>query len=465
VSGPHEDRTRAVAERLGELLGGQAVAPRRLSGGASRESWTFDLAARDTAPRPLLLQADRVAPAERPGLGASPAQAPLLRAASAAGVPVAAVVADGEDDPVLGPRWIVVERLPGTADPAKIVSGDGVPPAAALLDELAAAAAAIHRIEASDGLRSIDDPLALLRSLSDELGQPHPVFELALCELEAKRPPGAERRTVVHGDFRAGNLLVAPDGLKAVLDWELTHLGDPLEDLGWFCIRAWRFGRPERPAGGLGSREELASAYERHAGLAVDRDALRWWELYGTLRWGLICVMQAFTHLSGAARSLEHAVIGRRACEVEWDLLDLLDPGGAVPAPAPAPEPEAAPALHDRPTAHELLEAVRSALGDDVLPLLDGRAAFEVRVSLRALGIVDRELARAPVHDAAHAAALESLGVPDEDALAAAVRSGSLDERRSELLSALRVIVAAKLEAANPKHLRPIASQAEEVSA
>jgi aminoglycoside phosphotransferase (APT) family kinase protein len=445
--------TGAIAERLGEVLGAPVRELRQLSGGASRETWVFDVDPAEGPPRGLVLQLERLVAEETPDLRTRPRQAPLLRAAAEAGVPVARVVDAGEDDSVLGSSWVVVERVEGTADPRTILAGDGVPPADALLDGLAAALAAVHRIEVGEPLvPEVADPLAQLRAMHDELGQPHPVFDLAFRELEAARPKPS-RRGLVHGDFRMGNVLVGPDGVAAVLDWELSHVGDQLEDLGWVCVRAWRFGRPDRPAAGLGSRDALAAAYERHAGVAVDRDALRWWELFGTLRWGVICVVQAFTHLSGAARSLEHAVIGRRACEVEWDLLELLDPGGAGrDAPSVEPTP-AAPALHDRPTATELLDAARGGLGDNVLPVLEGRAAFELRVALRAAGIVERELRHAAEHSALHAEALRLLGATDEAELASAVRAGAFDDRRDELIGALRATVRAKLEAANPRHL------------
>ena len=435
----------AIASRLEELLGEPVTGLTQLSGGASRETWSFD------AGRGLVLQLDRLDADGAPGRDPRPPQAPLLRAAAEAGVPVAPVVAAGEEDAVLGPAWVVLERVDGTADPGRILAGEGVPDAPALLDDLAAALAAVHRMK-TEGLELAepDDPLADLLATHDELGEPHPVFELAFRELRATRP-AESRHCLVHGDFRMGNLLVGPSGVTAVLDWELTHVGDPLEDVGWICIRAWRFGRPDRPAAGLGSREQLAAAYERHAGVEVNRDALRWWELFGTVRWGVICVIQAFTHLSGAARSLEHAVIGRRACEVEWDLLDLLDPARAE-RPRPQPWPSAPP-LHDRPTTVELLDAVRGGIGDNVLPQLEGRASFEARVALRAIGIVMRQLDRAPAHAALHAEALESLGVADDAELGAAIRAGAFDDRRSELVAALRSIVRAKLEAANPRHL------------
>jgi aminoglycoside phosphotransferase (APT) family kinase protein len=129
---------------------------------------------------------------------------------------------------------------------------------------------------------------------------------------------------VVHGDFRSGNGIVAPErGLRAVIDWELSHLGDPLEDLGWFCIRAWRFGSP-LPVGGFGRYDEIIAGYEATSGRKVDRETLRWWQIMGTVRWAVICLMQGATHWQGHRRSVELAVTGRRAAEAEFDLMLLL---------------------------------------------------------------------------------------------------------------------------------------------
>jgi aminoglycoside phosphotransferase (APT) family kinase protein len=127
----------------------------------------------------------------------------------------------------------------------------------------------------------------------------------------------------VHGDFRNGNLIVGPDGIRAVLDWELAHLGDPLEDLGWLCVKAWRFGSP-LPVGGFGTYDDLIQAYEKASGAAVDRAALRWWEMFGVFKWAVICVLQAQRHLTGGQRSVELAALGRRVAENEWDLLQML---------------------------------------------------------------------------------------------------------------------------------------------
>src|SRR5438132_180638 len=83
---------------------------------------------------------------------------------------------------------------------------------------------------------------------------------------------------VVDGEFRNGNLIVGPEGVRAVLDWELTHLGDPMEDLGWLCVKAWRFGSPLR-VGGFGAQPDLFRAYERESGQPVDTDVVHWWEV------------------------------------------------------------------------------------------------------------------------------------------------------------------------------------------
>ena len=142
----------------------------------------------------------------------------------------------------------------------------------------------------------------------DHIGEPHPAFELAFRWLDEHRPAKSSPVAVVHGDFRLGNVIVDATGLQAVIDWELAHLGDPMEDLGWLCSPAWRFGSP-LPAAGVGTREQLFAAYGEVAGVEVDPDVVRWWEVNGILRWGIICVAQAHVHTSGVVRSHELAAI------------------------------------------------------------------------------------------------------------------------------------------------------------
>ena len=165
-------------------------------------------------------------------------------------------------------------------------------------------------------------------------------------------------------------------------------------NLGWLCVKAWRFGS-RQAAAGLGTREELLAAYRAAGGADIGLDELRWWEILGTLRWGLMCVSQAQAHLSGAHRSVELAAIGRRVCEQEWDLLLLLDPDAAAEAAARRPRPSGQPgpdaASGGRPRA-KLLDAVREFLTDQVMPATAGQLAFHARVAANVLAIVAREL-------------------------------------------------------------------------
>ena len=176
--------------------------------------------------------------------------------------------------------------------------------------------------------REAADHIAGMRHALDALSQPQPVFELALSWLDRRRPPPIAKPLLVHGDYRTGNYLADERGVTAILDWEGAHLGDPVEDLGWLCVKSWRFGAVDKPAGGFGSREELWRAYERAGGAKVDPARAHWWEVFGTVRWGIICHQQAWRHLSGAVKSMELASIGRRAVETEVDLLQLLKAGG-----------------------------------------------------------------------------------------------------------------------------------------
>jgi aminoglycoside phosphotransferase (APT) family kinase protein len=226
----------------------------------------------------------------------------------------------------------VMQRVGGTAIARKLLRD---PPYAVARGRIASQLGAIlARIHATDlatlpplATRQAADQIANLRQSLDQLGTPQPVFELALSWLDRRKPPPIERPLLVHGDYRTGNYLVDETGVTAILDWEGAHLGDPIEDLGWLCVKSWRFGAIDKPAGGFGSRAELWSAYEQAGGAEVDPARAHWWEVLGTARWGIICHTQAWRHLSGAVKSMELASIGRRAVETEVDLLQLLKQG------------------------------------------------------------------------------------------------------------------------------------------
>lgn len=319
---PHDALVKALQSVLAKLLGNDVEVGdlERMSGGASRETWSFNASSAAGQRRRLVLRRD---PPGGPGSALS-VEAALLRAARTSGVPVPEVVASGDSSSPVGSAFMILEHIDGETIPRRILRDENLSKARAQLAEgCGEALAAIHRIplESVPGLSGGDQP-EQLRELLDRIGEPHPAFELAFRWLEANRP-GPTARAVVHGDFRNGNLIIGPDGIRAVLDWELAHVGDPLEDLGWLCVKAWRFGSRLK-VGGFGTVDQLLSAYKRAGGIDVDRGILMWWEVLGTLRWGVICMVQALTHTSGAVRSVELATIGRRVCEVEWDLLEML---------------------------------------------------------------------------------------------------------------------------------------------
>jgi aminoglycoside phosphotransferase (APT) family kinase protein len=443
-----------VAAALSELLGGSVHDLRRLSGGASRITSSFDLHA-GGAVRPLIFQ-QRRGDATGPDHSATVEEA-LLRAAQAAGVAVPAVVAFGSGGS-LGPGALVVERLEGETIPRKILR-DPVWAAArsALTADCGRALAAIHRIDPGSiaGLAP-RDPLRHPLPFLDALGEVRPALELGVRWLAATRPaPGPT--VTVHGDFRSGNLLVGPEGLRAVLDWELAHAGDPAEDIGWLCAPAWRFGGTGE-VGGFGNLDELLAAYGAAGGGTIDPERVRWWQVYATVKWATICALQASAHLSGTTRSVELAAIGRRVCESEWDLcrlLGLAPDAGPEAVPVPAPLPEAAPeeaGLFGRPTVAELVEAVREYL-EGRMAASEGGTRFEARVARNALATVERQLALGPALAAAHAARLHALGFADDRQLAAAIRAGAFDRDWAVVGAALAAAARDQLLVANPSYV------------
>jgi aminoglycoside phosphotransferase (APT) family kinase protein len=298
----------------------------RMAGGASRETWSFEAMRSDGSSLALVLRRD---PPTLPRPDGARREALAMEAAARAGVPEPRVFGWSSDPTVLGAPFLLMEKIEGETIARRILRDDRYQRARAVLTrQCGEALARIHSIPATHvpGLESAD-PLAGTFADYESFGELHPALELGFRWLERHRPPTSDRQTVVHGDFRNGNLIVGPEGLRSVLDWELVHLGDPMEDLGWLCVNAWRFGATP-PVGGFGSYEELFNSYTRATGEPLDPAAVRWWEVFGTLRWGVGCMGQARRHLSGAVRSVELAALGRRVCEQEHDLLTLLSATG-----------------------------------------------------------------------------------------------------------------------------------------
>lgn len=299
----------------------------RLTGGASRSTSAVAAHRADGSPWPLILQQEPGDVPRRPeGMAA---EAAVVTAVADAGVSVPAVIvthrdAEGLTTPHLGVSWFISEAIEGETIARPILRDERFAVArAALPRQIGATLAGIHAASL-DGLDFLEtgDELAKYRDVADELGLVSPAFELAFRWLEHHRPPPT-RTTLVHGDFRLGNLIVDESGLASVIDWELAHVGDPMEDLGWVCVRAWRFGGPG-PVAGVGEYDALFESYAEASGDAVDPEIVRWWEVLGTLKWGVMCGTQAERHRSGATRSVELAAIGRRIPEQEHDLMELI---------------------------------------------------------------------------------------------------------------------------------------------
>lgn len=314
----------ALAAVLAPALGEVTVTNLRvLTGGASRATWAFD-AQTASGVRALIL---RTGPPDDVHAGME-LEAAAVRRAAATGAPVPEIIAADNSPAALGNPYLICEFIGGETIVRKIQRTLDDAARVRLLRQCAQALVAIHRADPAGIGLPASDPLQEWRRQLDEMGDTTATFEWAFRWLELHRPP-ATRAVLVHGDFRMGNLIVDDTGLAAVLDWELTHIGEALDDLAWFCIRAWRFGAPATlGAGGLGSIEDFVAAYEAAGGTAVDRGALRWWLVAATLRWGVICRYQYERHRAGLTRSVELAAIGRRVCETEYDLLNLLEAGG-----------------------------------------------------------------------------------------------------------------------------------------
>jgi aminoglycoside phosphotransferase (APT) family kinase protein len=303
----------------------------RLTGGANMETWSFSCV-RGLHRRDLILRRGFIAPA-----GVSPAlgqgitlatEARLLGLALRAGLPVPHVVAQADADHPLGPA-LVMNRVRGEVRPRILLRDERYAQARRRLAfQCGEALGKLHSAaleECPAGLRDLDwqADLDRLQALCDHFANPSPAHQLAVNWLREQDAP-AGPRVLCHGDFRLGNLLVGEQGLTAVLDWELAHVGYPGEDLGYLCANVWRFGG-DRPVGGFGTYRELLDGYRSVRDRVPDAHELHRWQLYAALGWGLVCLTMLELHTSGVDPGLERAAVGRRLGESEIDILLLLD--------------------------------------------------------------------------------------------------------------------------------------------
>jgi aminoglycoside phosphotransferase (APT) family kinase protein len=327
TEGAEDALSAGVREVIAEAVGSDPgpITLSTIPGGASRETFLAAAGVRRWVVR-------------RDPVGAPESFAPLevefrvVQAADEAGVPVPGPLAFEPTGGRLESAGFVMRHVDGTSVAPRVLRRDELADARrALPAQLGAALARIHSIDAREipGVPVSDAgpalaACALWEESLDGIGEPLPGVEAGLRWLRLHPPPPPDRECLVHGDFRLGNLIVDEPGLAAVIDWELCHAGDPAEDIGWLCVRSWRFGNDDRPVAGLGSLEELLDAYEEAGGERPSLDRIAWWEAMGNVKWAAICARQAHDHLSGTRPSAELASLGRRICEPEWDLLQLV---------------------------------------------------------------------------------------------------------------------------------------------
>jgi aminoglycoside phosphotransferase (APT) family kinase protein len=308
---------------------------RRVTHSPSRTTWKFDAVTRDRR-HPLILQI--LEPGQEVNFEL---QAGAQQAAAELGVPVPRIVAGNDSPEALGQPFLITEMVKGRAGHSDIVAqldrADGQAGRAALLRQCARALAGIHRIGARTDKPQRPYRLALCRNRLDAPGITSATFEWAYRWLTTHEPPPSPE-VLAHGDYRMGNLLVDGTTLTAVLDWEWVHVSEANEDLAWFCTRAWRFGAPASlGAGGLGSIESFLDIYQQASGTTVDPVGFHWWRVMATLFCGILRRHLAQSWLTRQDPLLQLSLLGRQICEIEWDLLNLLDqqPPDDLGAPPP----------------------------------------------------------------------------------------------------------------------------------
>lgn len=322
-----QDIAARLSQVVSRLLGppGDVLELRRLTAGATKATWAFKAQVGDSA-LPLVLQlsngSSRLGDDDALPLVAGRDDAALMMAAARAGVPAPPLRAVLTEEDGLGGGYIM-DYVPGETIARRILRELRF---AALRESFARQCgeilACIHRMNTKSvpflAEFGAQRQIMVYRNIYDSYDHPVPALEVAFRWAEDHLPT-VVRPTVVHGDFRMGNLICGEHQIQAVLDWELACLGDPVQDLGWLCVKTWRFGGPG-PVGGIGQRSDLFAAYERSSGTSVDAARVRFWEGWGCIKWAIICLMKGQSQ-----RSVEAFAIGRRMEEPLYDFLEFLD--------------------------------------------------------------------------------------------------------------------------------------------
>jgi aminoglycoside phosphotransferase (APT) family kinase protein len=369
----------------------------RLSGGASQETYRVIFSTPEGERTFAMRRAiGGVGMAASPGPGLV-TEALLMRAAREVGVPEPEVHHILEPEEGLGAGFLM-EWLEGEALGAKIVRApefEEIRPK--LARQCGEIMARIHSVDLektglSERLSTVTPEQYVQITWAGYKSFPtaQPMIDYTARWLLEHLPEEVEMR-LVHNDFRNGNFMLAPDGIVAVLDWELAHIGDPMRDLGWICTNSWRFGRRELPVGGFGEREDLFQGYESVSGRPVDPEHVKFWEVFGSFWWSIGCLQMVQVYRGGPDRTVERPGIGRRTSECQVDCVTLLIPGPVTLVEGDGGDREA-----DMPRADELLESVRDFLRGDVMEKTHGRTQFLARVASNSLDIVRREIELGP---------------------------------------------------------------------
>jgi aminoglycoside phosphotransferase (APT) family kinase protein len=334
-----QERIQAYLSSKLNVPGGVAISGlHRIPGGASRETWSFDAGWRENGrevqrgfvlrrdPDASLLETDR------------DVEFAVMDAVSGHDIPVPRMYWLENDGSALDRPFFVMERIDGCeTSPSKVLMD---PRFFANRDRLAQQFVDIlARIHAFDwtaaGLDSLSMPPAEDHCGVTEIEkweavvdrdalEPQPVLRAAFRWLRRHLPPPAQRIVLVHADYRTGNFLCSSEGeIRGVLDWEMTHLGDPIEDVAWACIRPWRWLGDEK-IGGLMDREDFFKRYEQASGFTVTEDAVRFWEVLGNVKLVAIFLTGARSYCDGRTRSPMMAFLGRNIGRLELEIMDLM---------------------------------------------------------------------------------------------------------------------------------------------
>ena len=324
-----EDLGNILKEKLANTsIEGEIMNLEPLTGGASKEIWKFEVNANGKSDRYILRRGSGV---EGPLAIKTSDEAKIQKTVRKLGAQVPEIVAVSSVDEELGDAYIM-KFVDGESIARKILRDEEYKNTLPKLAfECGQSIAKIHQADINEfpflPSKTVFEQINDLYQTYVSFNQPSPVFEYTHLWLK-KQNFGEINDALVHGDFRLGNIIVDKDGLKSVIDWELAHIGNPLQDLGWICGNSWRFGNTNKVVGGFGDLADLLKGYNSVSNYHVNENMVKAWQVFGTFRWGVICLIQASAHLTGSINSVEKAAIGRRVSETEIDIVDLLFLGG-----------------------------------------------------------------------------------------------------------------------------------------